>query len=60
MEKVIRTINLERRWRRARYRDVLGEVAGKDWFEISARSSGAIALPASSNWKFCRSSPTSK
>ena len=32
--KIIRTINLERSWRRARYRDVLGEVAGKDWFEI--------------------------
>ena len=34
-EKIIRTINLKRPWRRARYRDVLREVAGKDWFELS-------------------------
>ncbi len=33
--KIIRTINLERPWRRVHYRGVLGEVAGKDWFEIS-------------------------
>jgi lysyl-tRNA synthetase, class II len=34
-EKIVRTINLKRPWRRARYRDVLREVAGKDWFELS-------------------------
>jgi lysyl-tRNA synthetase class 2 len=33
--KVVRTINLKRPWRRARYRDVVREVAGKDWFELS-------------------------
>src|SRR5204863_1170918 len=32
---VTRTINLKRPWRRARYRDLLREVAGKDWFELS-------------------------
>jgi lysyl-tRNA synthetase class 2 len=31
----LRTINLERPWRRARYHDLLREVAGQDWFEIS-------------------------
>ena len=34
-ENINRTINLKRPWRRARYRDVLREVAGKDWFELS-------------------------
>jgi lysyl-tRNA synthetase class 2 len=34
--KVIRVINLERPWRRARYHDVVREVAGKDWFKLSA------------------------
>jgi len=34
-EKVVRTINLKRPWRRARYHDLVREVAGKDWFEIS-------------------------
>src|SRR5437660_11955801 len=34
-EKVVRTINLQRPWRRARYHDVVREVAGKDWFELS-------------------------
>src|SRR5438093_7350101 len=34
-EKIIRTISLKRPWRCARYRDVLREVAGKDWFELS-------------------------
>jgi lysyl-tRNA synthetase, class II len=34
--KIVRTINLERSWRRARYMDVVREVAGKDWFELSA------------------------
>jgi lysyl-tRNA synthetase class 2 len=33
---VIRTINLQRPWRRARYRDLVREVAGKDWFELSS------------------------
>ena len=33
--KIVRTINLKRPWRRARYHDVVGEVAGKDWFELS-------------------------
>jgi lysyl-tRNA synthetase, class II len=32
---VIRTINLKRPWRRARYVDLVREVAGKDWFELS-------------------------
>ena len=34
--KILRTINLKRPWRRARYRDLVREVAGKDWFELSA------------------------
>jgi lysyl-tRNA synthetase class 2 len=34
-EKVVRTINLQRPWRRARYHDVVREAAGKDWFELS-------------------------
>jgi len=47
--KVIRTINLKRPWRRARYVDLIREVAGKDWFEISsekrrARASGELKL----------------
>ena len=33
---VIRTINLKRPWRRARYVDLVREVAGKDWFELSS------------------------
>ncbi len=32
---VTRTINLKRPWRRVRYHDVVREVAGKDWFELS-------------------------
>src|SRR4030095_16584447 len=32
---VTRKINLKRPWRRVRYRDVMREVAGKDWFELS-------------------------
>src|SRR6266404_4992436 len=32
---VARTINLQRPWRRARYHDLVREVAGSDWFEIS-------------------------
>jgi lysyl-tRNA synthetase class 2 len=33
--KVVRTIDLKRPWRRARYVDLVREVAGKDWFELS-------------------------
>jgi Lysyl-tRNA synthetase (class II) len=32
--KITRTINLERPWRRARYRDLVREVAGADWFDL--------------------------
>jgi lysyl-tRNA synthetase, class II len=47
--KVVRTINLKRPWRRARYVDLVREVAGKDWFNISseqrrARASGEFKL----------------
>ena len=31
---ILRTINLQRPWRRARYHDLVREVAGQDWFEI--------------------------
>jgi lysyl-tRNA synthetase class 2 len=34
--KIVRTINLNQPWRRARYVDLVQEVAGKDWFELSA------------------------
>jgi lysyl-tRNA synthetase class 2 len=34
--KVVRTINLKRPWRRARYVDLVREVAGEDWFDISS------------------------
>jgi lysyl-tRNA synthetase, class II len=34
--KVIRTINLKRPWQRARYVDLIREVAGKDWFELTS------------------------
>jgi lysyl-tRNA synthetase class 2 len=33
--EIVRTINLQPPWRRARYHDVVREVAGKDWFELS-------------------------
>jgi lysyl-tRNA synthetase class 2 len=33
--KIARTINLKRPWRRARYHDLVREVAGKDWFDLS-------------------------
>src|SRR5438477_7435200 len=47
--KVVRTINLKRPWRRARYVDLVREAAGKDWFELSseqrrARASGELKL----------------
>jgi lysyl-tRNA synthetase class 2 len=32
---VTRMINLQRPWRRARYHDLVREVAGSDWFEVS-------------------------
>jgi len=35
--KITRTINLKRPWRRARYHDLVREVAGKDWFELSSK-----------------------
>ena len=34
--EIIRTINLKRPWRRVRYHDVVREVAGKNWFELSS------------------------
>src|SRR6266568_4497019 len=47
--KVIRTINLKRPWRRARYVDLVREAAGKDWFNISSeqrrkRATGELKL----------------
>ena len=33
---VTRTIDLKRPWRRARYHDLVREVAGKDWFDLSS------------------------
>ena len=35
--KITRTINLERPWRRARYHDLVREVAGADWFDLSSK-----------------------
>ena len=34
--KIVRTINLKRPWRRVRYRDIVREVGGKNWFELSS------------------------
>src|SRR6266480_661152 len=34
--KTTRTINLKRPWRRVRYHDLMREVAGKDWFELTS------------------------
>jgi lysyl-tRNA synthetase class 2 len=34
---ITRTINLARPWRRAKYRDLLCEVAGADWFDLSSQ-----------------------
>jgi lysyl-tRNA synthetase class 2 len=34
--KIVRKINLQRPWRRARYIDLVREVAGKDWFELTS------------------------
>src|ERR1041384_7918697 len=33
--RVLRTINLKRPWRRVRYHDLMREVAGENWFELS-------------------------
>jgi lysyl-tRNA synthetase, class II len=33
---IVRTINLKRPWRRARYRDLVRQVAGENWFELSS------------------------
>ncbi|CAN5496987.1 lysine--tRNA ligase [soil metagenome] len=33
---VTRTLNLQRPWRRARYRDLICEVAGADWFSLTS------------------------
>ena len=33
---ITRAVNLQRPWRRARYHDLVREVAGKDWFELSS------------------------
>jgi len=33
--KIVRTINLKRPWRRARYHDLVREVSGNDWFNLS-------------------------
>jgi lysyl-tRNA synthetase, class II len=35
-DKITRVINLKRPWRRARYHDLVREVAGKAWFELSS------------------------
>ena len=35
-EKIIRTIDLKRPWRRAPYRDLIREVAGRDWFDLTS------------------------
>lgn len=34
--KVVRTIDLQRPWRRARYHDLVRGVAGDDWFEVTS------------------------
>ena len=34
--QLTRTINLTRPWRRARYRDLVSEVAGADWFSLTS------------------------
>src|SRR6266478_8091551 len=50
--KVVRTINLKRPWRRARYVDLMREVAGKDWFELTSvrrreRATGKLGVEIS-------------
>ncbi|HJT82048.1 MAG TPA: lysine--tRNA ligase [Chthoniobacterales bacterium] len=34
--KVVRTINLQRPWRRARYHDLVRQAAGDDWFDLTS------------------------
>jgi lysyl-tRNA synthetase, class II len=34
--KVVRAIDLKRPWRRARYRDLVREAAGKEWFDLTS------------------------
>ena len=34
--KLVRTLNLTRPWRRARYRDLVCEAAGADWFNLTS------------------------
>ena len=34
--KIVRSINLKQPWRRARYHDLVREVAGQTWFELSS------------------------
>ena len=34
--KITRTINLKKPWRRARYHDLMREVAGADWFNLTS------------------------
>ena len=50
--KVTRAINLKRPWRRTRYRDLMREVAGPDWFELTSaerrkRATGKLAVEIS-------------
>ena len=35
-DKITRMINLKRPWRRARYHDLVREVAGADWFDLTS------------------------
>ena len=35
-ETIIRTIDLKRPWRRAPYRDLIREVAGRNWFDLTS------------------------
>src|SRR6185503_19028193 len=51
--KVLRTIDLTPPWRRVKYKDILREKAGADWFEVSpevrrerAQKLGAEIAPA--------------
>lgn len=46
--EVTRTIHLQRPWKRAKYKDLLRERAGADWFEITpeARKARAVELDA--------------
>ena len=40
---IVRTINLQRPWRRARYLELVREVAGTDWFDLSPEQRRARA-----------------